>query len=169
MSLQVQPLPQQQQSQQFQQPVQQVYPTTYTYESPPHHSNGSFGSVFVVLAIIIVISAVACCLGRLCGRKSHGHSLKHSKQQKQQKQNQNHHDFRPTKEVDIEFGFDKKIAASKPMNGHGYGHGGGGGGRGPPKPLGPPHHGGGGAAADMNMKSFELKLGPPRKLRAGGP
>ncbi|KAK7309693.1 hypothetical protein RJT34_06629 [Clitoria ternatea] len=141
MSLQVQPLPQQQQ------PVQ-VYPTSVTYQSPPHHSNGSFGSVFVVLAIIVVISAVACCLGRLCNRRSHSssnsHNQKHVKQQKQQ----NHQNFRP-KEVDIEFGFDKRIAASKPINGHGAGRG--------MKP--PPHH--------ADMRAFEMKLGHGGRIRAG--
>ncbi|XP_061356988.1 uncharacterized protein LOC133301379 [Gastrolobium bilobum] len=146
MSLQVQPLPQQQQ------PVQ-VYPTSVTYQSPPQHSNGSFGSVFVVLAIIVVISAIACCLGRLCNRRgrSHNHKQKHVKQEKQQ-----NHNFRP-KEVDIEFGFDKRIAASKP-NGHGAARG--------PKPL---------AHGDMksfdmkhgDLKSFDMKLGREGKLRAG--
>ncbi|TKY69863.1 hypothetical protein E2542_SST06146 [Spatholobus suberectus] len=149
MSLQVQPQAQAQAQplplQQQQQPVQ-VYPTSVTYQSPPHHSNGSFGSVFVVLAIIIVISAVACCLGRLCNRRSrsysHSHSQKHVKPQKQQQ----NHNFRP-KEVDIEFGFDKRIAASKP-NGHGAGRG--------IKPI--PH---------ADMKTFEMKLGHQGKQRAG--
>ncbi|OIV93074.1 hypothetical protein TanjilG_20736 [Lupinus angustifolius] len=44
-----------------------------------------------------------------------GHNQKHAKQQKQQN---HHHNMRP-KEVNIEFGFDKKIAACKP-NGHGH-------------------------------------------------
>ncbi|AES96182.1 hypothetical protein MtrunA17_Chr5g0413501 [Medicago truncatula] len=167
MSLQEQPMQQQQQ----QQPVQ-VYPTTVTYQyappEPDHHSsNGSFGSVFVVLAIIIVISAVACCLGRFCSRRGNGksHSQKPVKHQKQQ----NHQHSRP-KEVDIEFGFDKKIAASKPMNnGHGgfpknNGHGGfsknnGHGGVRVQKPVAQGHH---------DMKSFEIKLGPPQgKYRPG--
>lgn len=152
MSLQVQPQTQPQPLMQQQQQPVQVYPTSVTYESPPHHSNGSFGSVFVVLAIIIVISAVACCLGRLCNRRghSHGHNQKHVKPQKQQQQQQqNHHNFRP-KEVDIEFGFDKRIAASKP-NGAGAGAGRG------IKPL--PHHG--------DMRTFEMKLGHQGKIRPG--
>ncbi|KAK7252375.1 hypothetical protein RIF29_36275 [Crotalaria pallida] len=147
MSLQLQPLQQQ--------PVQ-VYPDSVTYQSPPHHSNGSFGSVFVVLAIIIVISAVACCLGRFCSRgDGGGHSQKHAKQHKQQKQQNNHHNMRP-KEVDIEFGFDKKIAASKPINGHGVA-------RGPPKPMNPlsSHHG------HVDMRGFDMKLGHQGKIRAG--
>jgi len=148
MSLQVQPQTQPLMQQQ-QQPVQ-VYPTSVTYQSPPHHSNGSFGSVFVVLAIIVVISAVACCLGRLCNRRSHSHShshsQKHAKPQKQHQQQQNHTNFRQ-KEVDIEFGFDKRIAASKP-NGHGAGRG-----------MKPHPHG--------DMKSFEMKLGHQGKIRPG--
>ncbi|KAL2347324.1 hypothetical protein Fmac_001324 [Flemingia macrophylla] len=139
MSLQVQPLAQPQPLQQQQQPVQ-VYPTSVTYQSPPHHTNGSFGSVFVVLAIIIVISAVACCLGRLCNRRNHSHGHGHNqKNAKPHKQQQQQHNFRP-KEVDIEFGFDKRIAASKP-NAHGAGRG--------MKPF--PHHG--------DVKTFEMKLG----------
>lgn len=150
MSLQVQPQTQPQPLMQQQQQPVQVYPTSVTYESPPHHSNGSFGSVFVVLAIIIVISAVACCLGRLCNRRGgHSHNQKHVKPQKKQQQQQNHHNFRP-KEVDIEFGFDKRIAASKP-NGAGAGAGRG------IKPL--PHHG--------DMRTFEMKLGHQGKIRPG--
>ncbi|CAJ1931455.1 unnamed protein product [Sphenostylis stenocarpa] len=151
MSLQVQPQTQTQAQplmQQQQQPVQ-VYPTSVTYQSPPHHSNGSFGSVFVVLAIIIVISAVACCLGRLCNRRSRSHSHSHNHNQKHvkpQKQQQNHTNFRP-KEVDIEFGFDKRIAASKP-NGHGAGRG-----------IKPVPHG--------DMRTFEMKLGHQGKVRPG--
>lgn len=152
MSLQVQPQTQPQPLMQQQQQPVQVYPTSVTYESPPHHSNGSFGSVFVVLAIIIVISAVACCLGRLCNRRGgHSHNQKHVKPQKKQQQQQNHHNFRP-KEVDIEFGFDKRIAASKP-NGAGSGAGAGRG----IKPL--PHHG--------DMRTFEMKLGHQGKIRPG--
>lgn len=149
MSLQVQPLAQPQPLQQQQQQPVQVYPTSVTYQSPPHHSNGSFGSVFVVLAIIIVISAIACCLGRLCNRRGHGHGQKHVKPQKQQQHQhqQNHHNFRP-KEVDMEFGFDKRIAASKP-NGHEAGRG--------MKPL--PHGG--------DMRTFEMKLGHQGKIRPG--
>ncbi|XVF02465.1 hypothetical protein REPUB_Repub04eG0177700 [Reevesia pubescens] len=91
---------------QTQQPVV-VYPNTVSGQAPPSHhshSDGSFGTVFIVLAVIIVISAIACFLGRLCNRRL--------SQTKPSKQNQNHN-FRP-KERDIEFGFDGKIAAAKP-------------------------------------------------------
>ncbi|KAG2707564.1 hypothetical protein I3843_05G140600 [Carya illinoinensis] len=68
--------------QQQQQPVL-VYPANTVARQPPsHHSNGSFGTVFIVLAVIIAVSAIACCLGRLCNRRyinrrpkqNHGHS-----------------------------------------------------------------------------------------------
>lgn len=59
--------------------------------------------------------------------------------------------------MDIEFGFDKKIAASKPMKNNGHGA----------MPVRGVHmkqplaHG-------SDMKSFEIKLGPPQgKYRPG--
>ncbi|MBA0805497.1 hypothetical protein Gohar_005010, partial [Gossypium harknessii] len=56
-------------STQPQQPVV-VLPNTVPGQAPPshNHSDGSFGTVFIVLAVIIVISAIACFLGRLCNR-----------------------------------------------------------------------------------------------------
>ncbi|KZV24430.1 hypothetical protein F511_24225 [Dorcoceras hygrometricum] len=65
------------------QPVE-FYPAPITTQPSSSHSNGSFGPVFVVLAVIIVVSAVACVLGRLCGRRRHppkhaGHSTKAQK------------------------------------------------------------------------------------------
>ncbi|CAI8608552.1 unnamed protein product [Vicia faba] len=50
-----------------QQPVN-VYPTTVTNQ-PSSHSNGNYGPVFIVLAILLVISVVGCFLGRLCNRR----------------------------------------------------------------------------------------------------
>ncbi|XWS34791.1 hypothetical protein CRYUN_Cryun21dG0067700 [Craigia yunnanensis] len=96
-------------STQTQQPVV-VYPNTVSGQAPPSHSHsdGSFGTVFVVLAVIIVISAIACFLGRLCNRRM--------SQTKPSKQNQNHN-FR-SKERDIEFGFDGRVPAAK-QTGHG--------------------------------------------------
>ncbi|KAJ0038038.1 hypothetical protein Pint_22964 [Pistacia integerrima] len=83
-----------------------VYPNTVTRPPPnspsSHSSDGSFGTVFIVLAVIVVISAIACCLGRLCKRRNQKH--------KPHKQSHNSH----PRERDIEFGFDKNIAASKP-------------------------------------------------------
>ncbi|XVE85079.1 hypothetical protein DITRI_Ditri17bG0063400 [Diplodiscus trichospermus] len=100
---------------QTQQPVV-VYPNTASGKAPPSHSHsdGSFGTVFIVLAVIIVISAIACFLGRLCNRRL--------SRTKPSNQNQNHN-FRP-KESDIEFGFDGRIPSAKPTdhgnNGKGY-------------------------------------------------
>ncbi|CBI28534.3 unnamed protein product, partial [Vitis vinifera] len=67
-----------------------IYPNTVTRQ-PPSHSNGSFGTVFIVLGVIVVISAIACVLGRLCNRRRHHHP--------NPKQNSA---FRP-KEPDLEF------------------------------------------------------------------
>ncbi|XWS69013.1 hypothetical protein CRYUN_Cryun04dG0143200 [Craigia yunnanensis] len=94
---------------QTQQPVV-VYPNSVSGQAPPSHSHsdGSLGTVFIVLAVIVVISAIACFLGRLCNRRM--------SQKKPSKQNQNHN-FRP-KERDIELGFDERIPTAKPA-GHG--------------------------------------------------
>lgn len=35
------------------------------------HSDGSYGPVFIVLAVIFVIGVAACVLGRLCSRRRH--------------------------------------------------------------------------------------------------
>ncbi|XAR65070.1 hypothetical protein NMG60_11009036 [Bertholletia excelsa] len=116
-----------------QQPQQQqpvlVYPNTGTAttttttmpESSSSRSDGSFGAVFVVLAVIVVISAVACFLGRLCSRKFHRQSKpnKQGKQkghqsgprEKQGKQN-NSQRFHGG-DGDIEFGFGKGFPNTK--------------------------------------------------------
>ncbi|KAK2354832.1 hypothetical protein P8452_75116 [Trifolium repens] len=103
-----------QQPQQPQQPVQ-VYPKTVTNQPSPHHSNGNFGTVFIVLAIILVISVVACFLGRLCNRRynknNNNQSRQHnSLQRRPAKPNrqQQIHDFE-TREDDIELGVDKRM------------------------------------------------------------
>lgn len=90
-----------------QQPQQQpivVYPNTVTNRPPSHHSDGSFGAVFMVLAIIIVISAIACFLGRMCNKRLN----------KQKPKQAPDHNFGP-KEADVEFGNHKK---SRPKEGH---------------------------------------------------
>ncbi|GMI99737.1 hypothetical protein HRI_003643000 [Hibiscus trionum] len=96
---------------QTQQPVV-VYPNnvpTGQVPAPPHsHSNGSFGPVFIVLAVIIVISAIACFIGRLCNRRR-------INQTKPSDRNRNH-DSRP-EERDVEFGFDGRIPGAKPAGG----------------------------------------------------
>ncbi|BFG16418.1 hypothetical protein CerSpe_026920 [Prunus speciosa] len=139
------------------QPQQQqpalVYPNNVRGQpSSSHHSNGSFGTVFIVLAVIVVISAIACFLGRLCNRRLHN-----SKPNKQPAQNfrpskketamDNHHmefgnnnnpSFRAPKDTDIEFGFDKKIP-----NGNGNGNGSRSESRGYMNNHSKPHHGNG--------------------------
>ncbi|KAJ7943648.1 putative Transmembrane protein [Quillaja saponaria] len=104
-----QPLQQQPQQQQQQQPAVQVYPNPVTRQEPSHHSDGSFGAVFIVLAVIVVISAIACFLGRLCNKRSHSHTQKPSKQKNQTS--------RP-KEGDVEFGLDKRFPTGKPAGVH---------------------------------------------------
>ncbi|KAF4366123.1 hypothetical protein F8388_014841 [Cannabis sativa] len=113
---QVQQVPQPQQQQQ-QQPVL-VYPVTkQPVPESTHHSSGSFGTVFIVLAVIVVISGIACCLGRLCNRKAHKHSpTKPHKSQKSRPKggepDSRNRNFRPKdgdphfqpKQGDIEFG-----------------------------------------------------------------
>ncbi|KAF7809299.1 putative transmembrane protein [Senna tora] len=134
-----------------QQPVQ-IYPNTVSNQPPSNHSNGSFGTVFIVLAVIVVISAIACFLGRLCNRRySNSHSNSHSHKQKQKQkppkhQKQSHHHSRP-RDGDIEIGFDKRIPSAKP---DGLGPG-----------LGPVRSGRVGPRPPSNgdMKGFEMKLG----------
>ncbi|XP_028796237.1 RNA-binding protein FUS-like [Neltuma alba] len=168
MSFQVQP------QAQPQQPVQ-VYPATVTTQPPSHHSNGSFGTVFIVLAVILVISLLACFLGRLCSRRRHPESYgggHHGhKPYKQQNMNQNpnpsqNYQFRP-QEGDVELGFDKRIPTTKP-NGHGNGPGPG---------LGygsqgskPPFYGGNGGNGDVNgeEKGFEMRNGREGSMREQG-
>ncbi|XVF44002.1 hypothetical protein PTKIN_Ptkin02bG0085000 [Pterospermum kingtungense] len=97
---------------QTQQPVV-VYPNSVSgHALPSHsHSDGSFRRFFIVLSVIIVLSAIACFLGRLCSRRM----ISQTKPAKQrQKQN---HNLRP-KERDMELGFDGRIPTAKP-DGHG--------------------------------------------------
>ncbi|KAK3223358.1 hypothetical protein Dsin_010383 [Dipteronia sinensis] len=109
-------------------------PSSSSSSSSSHHSNGSFGTVFIVLAVIVVISGISCCLGRLCNRrfnkqrhskKSHNGSRSRERDMEFDPNKQSHmnHNIRPRereRERDIEFGFDKNIAASKPVvNGQG--------------------------------------------------
>ncbi|KAF9626704.1 hypothetical protein IFM89_038878 [Coptis chinensis] len=82
-----------------------IYPNTVTTQ-PSSHSKGSFGPVFIILAVIIVLSAFACCLGQLCARR-----LSHSKPKR------DHQNSRP-KDGDLEFGFKQGIPMAKPI-GHG--------------------------------------------------
>lgn len=90
-----------------------VFPVSETNPPTQHKSDGSFGSVFIVLAVIVVISAVACFLGRMCNKK-HNKSKpsKHAKPPKEKDLKHNRNAFQ-TKDGDIEFGFDKKFSSAK--------------------------------------------------------
>ncbi|XP_042496264.1 uncharacterized protein LOC122075335 [Macadamia integrifolia] len=93
-----------------------VYPNTVS-PSTTSHSKGSFGTVFIVLAAIIVISAIACIIGRLCNRRSsrpknRRESQDHNFHPKPRQESQDH-TFHP-KEGDLEFGFKKGTLTSKP-------------------------------------------------------
>ncbi|KAL1828745.1 hypothetical protein DCAR_0208002 [Daucus carota subsp. sativus] len=94
----------------------EVYPAVYPTPTTPtpaatHHSNGSFGTVFAVLAVIVFVSAIACCLGRLCNKRrdrskdKQGKAASHSKEKDAKKNNGSH--------GDLEFGFDKRLSSSK--------------------------------------------------------
>lgn len=98
-----------------------VYPNSVSSQAPPtisqsHHSGGSFATVFIVLAVIVVISAIACFLGRLCSRRMVGRTKPASKP--------NHNNFcRPKGQRDMELGFDERIPTAKPTGpGHGDDH-----------------------------------------------
>ncbi|CAH8386913.1 unnamed protein product [Eruca vesicaria subsp. sativa] len=111
-------------AQQMQQPVV-VYPNAYTTEnaypstssSPASYtsvSSGSFGTVFIVVAVILVLSVVACIFGRLCSRKIRGSKQQHSKQPRREKESstKSHEirpvEFEPRERGDLEFGVDMK-------------------------------------------------------------
>lgn len=71
------------------------------------HSDGSFGMVFIVLAAVAVISAIACCLGRFCNRKAEAYTG--PKQSKQSRSTNHRERDHPRKEHDLEFGFDNRM------------------------------------------------------------
>lgn len=88
-----------------------VYPTNTQASAGTHHTNGSFGTVFVVLAVIVLVSAIACCLGRLCNKRrdhtkgNQKQAPSHSKEKDANKNKGSH--------GDLEFGFDKRLSSSK--------------------------------------------------------
>ncbi|KAK4429832.1 hypothetical protein Salat_1283900 [Sesamum alatum] len=121
------------------QPNYAVYPDpVMTTQPDSSHSNGSFGPVFAVLAVIVVVSTVACVLGRLCSRRQHRgkeaahHPPKASKQSQGQSKGLGPKEWQKPnfnmRDGDIEFGFDKRnpSAGKGPKNGGGKGK--------------PPHH-----------------------------
>ncbi|CAI9761754.1 unnamed protein product [Fraxinus pennsylvanica] len=109
------------------QPVDQVYPNSGTLNQPSSNSNGSFGPVFIVLAVVLVVSAIACVFGRLCNRKDHRRSKEHHSGKVEHHRGKakpvRGHDLGPKewesrqkpsfKDVDIEFGFDKRTPTAK--------------------------------------------------------
>ncbi|KAI3763553.1 hypothetical protein L2E82_13478 [Cichorium intybus] len=85
-----------------------VYPVSDTIPTSNHSSNGSYGTVFIVLAVIIILSAFACFLGRLFNKRQNvATPSTHSLPTKEK------HAKRNAKDGDIEFGYDKKFASAK--------------------------------------------------------
>lgn len=116
-----------------------IYPNTATAQPASHHSRGSFGPVFAVLAVVVVLSAIACIVGQICARRfSHSkhqqnkdshHHLKHKQNKdshhhpKHQQNKDSHHQLKHSmmepnlhddEEGDIEFGFKPKMQKEKP-------------------------------------------------------
>ncbi|KAG6601504.1 hypothetical protein SDJN03_06737, partial [Cucurbita argyrosperma subsp. sororia] len=132
----------QQQQQQQQQPAL-VYPNTAAVGSQPppsHHSNGSFGAVFIVLAVILVISTVACFLGRLCNRRAENQRAKPEKTHGGARPRGKEPKLHPDKEGDIEFGLDLRNPNGKGKAPSGGNGGTKGNGHGPNGPNGPNGH-----------------------------
>ncbi|KAK9063451.1 hypothetical protein SSX86_017321 [Deinandra increscens subsp. villosa] len=89
------------------------YPVSET--SPPSHrqQDGSFGTVFIVLAVIVVVSAIACVLGRVCNKRYNKFKpSKHGRHTKRKDMKPGRNAFQ-TKDGDMEFGFDKRFSSAK--------------------------------------------------------
>ncbi|KAJ8564638.1 hypothetical protein K7X08_001098 [Anisodus acutangulus] len=84
-----------------------VQPKNTPISQSSSHSNGSFGTVFIILAVVLVISVLACLIGRICNKRSQGH---HSPKQREAKHS---HDIHPREGHDIEYGIDKRTQTSK--------------------------------------------------------
>ncbi|KAL2233617.1 uncharacterized protein LOC105156608 [Sesamum indicum] len=131
----------------------EAYPNPVMRSQPTSsNSNGSFGPVFIVLAVILVVSAVACVLGRLCSRRHHrGKEVHHHHNPKANNNKQSHGGLGPKewesrqkpsfnmRDGDIEFGFDVKRMPSAKMANHGGGKG------------VPPHHNGAGHKPEVRF------------------
>lgn len=91
-----------------------VYPVSDPVPTSNHSSNGSYGTVFIVLAVIVIVSTVACFLGRLCNKRQDVarpyKDQSHPPKEKDAKRNANGF---PKKDRDIEFGYDKRLASAK--------------------------------------------------------
>ncbi|XP_058744521.1 uncharacterized protein LOC131617193 [Vicia villosa] len=94
-----------------QQPVQ-VYPTAVTNQPSSHNSNGNYGPVFIVLAILLVISVIGCFLGRLCNRRKHNSNNNNQDRPRdaplrrpvKPSRQQQIHDLQSREEEDVELG-----------------------------------------------------------------
>lgn len=126
------------------QPIDEVYPSyNPVIKSQPDsaHSDGSYGPVFIVLAVIFVIGVAACVLGRLCsrrrhrdnGRPHHHHQVHHQPPPKSNAAHEQSHGLGPKEwearekprialreRADIEFGLDKRIPSDR-VGSHGGG------------------------------------------------
>lgn len=93
-----------------------VYPVTGTVPTTTHSSNGSYGAVFIVLAVIVTISALACFLGRMFNkRENEARPSRHNAPTKEKDAKRNPNGVQ-TKDGDIEFGYDKRLASAKVTN-----------------------------------------------------
>ncbi|KAJ4960955.1 hypothetical protein NE237_020865 [Protea cynaroides] len=93
-----------------------VYPNT-VLTSPSSHSKGSYTTVYIVLAVIVFLSAIACFLGQLCNQryyrpKPRREQQDHTFHPKPRRELQDYN-FNP-KEGDLEFGFKKGIPKPNP-------------------------------------------------------
>ncbi|KAI3880900.1 hypothetical protein MKX03_032725 [Papaver bracteatum] len=113
-----------------------IYPNTTAAQPESHHSKGSFGPVFAVLAGVLVLTAVACIIGQICARrfshrkdKDSHHHLKHKQNKdshhhpKHRQNKDSHHQLKQPnmepnlhddQEGDIEFGFRPRMQKEKP-------------------------------------------------------
>ncbi|GAA0185352.1 hypothetical protein LIER_32640 [Lithospermum erythrorhizon] len=91
------------------QPFQES-PTSATSQEPPHSSSsGSYSQVFIVLAIICVVSIVGCVVGRVCCKDGESRANKNQGGSKKKgKRGKGNHGVQP-KDVDIEFGLENKL------------------------------------------------------------
>ncbi|GFZ00080.1 hypothetical protein Acr_13g0014790 [Actinidia rufa] len=99
-----------------------VYPDTVTKQAPSPHPNGSFGAVFIVLAMIVVVSATACFLGRLCSQRYHKHQYQHHHPKAHNSRPKEKPNKGPRgREGDIEFGFGKGTNPAAKQGGNNIG------------------------------------------------
>ncbi|MFS8029263.1 hypothetical protein Hanom_Chr16g01520321 [Helianthus anomalus] len=99
-----------------QMPMPTVYPVTNTLPPTNDSSSGSYGAVFIVLAVIITISTFACFLGRLCNKRENAARPSSQSLPKKEKDAKRDTNGIHTKDGDIEFGYDKRFASSKVAN-----------------------------------------------------